>query len=108
MTHELPNQQYSSFLINQGKVEEGYEVAVAIGLLQYGADPFEKDSRGFCAIDYAEQAGKEELVSLMLNWQQWQECRLHQRMGVLTSFGNVTSIVYEFLLPNMLQSKSIS
>jgi hypothetical protein len=85
--------------------DEEYEISVATCLLQYGADPFEKYSQGLCAADHATQSGRSALADLLQNWAQWQDCRLHYRMGVLSlALGDcdTTHAVYDFLIPRKL------
>jgi ankyrin repeat protein len=82
-----------------------YTVSVATCLLQHGADPFERDSQGLCAVDYATKSGDSALADLMQNWAQWQDCRLHSRMGVLSlalDNSDTTQAVYDFLIPRRL------
>jgi hypothetical protein len=84
---------------NAPEVPVDYEVSVAACLLRHGADPFEEDSHGLCAVDYAQKVGKSELVDLMQTWGQAQEYRLQCRMGLLRVTDGVQHQVYEFLLP---------
>jgi hypothetical protein len=82
---------------------EEYELSVAACLLWHGADPFEKDSNNLCAVEYATKARKTLLANLMQNWSEWEECRLHRRIGVLSLPEDITQHVYDFLLPRMWQ-----
>jgi hypothetical protein len=101
----MQHQRHCELPINPSKASAEYEVSVAACLLQYGADPFERDSHGISAVEHAERTGKSELADLMQNWSQWQECRLHCRMDVLALTENVSKQVYDYLLPCMWQSK---
>lgn len=80
-------------------VRDDYDVSVAACLLQYGADPFEKDSDGKCAVDYAVLAGKLDLADLLRNWHQWQKCCEHCCLGLLPFTSHLISNIYAFLLP---------
>jgi hypothetical protein len=81
------------------EVPADYEVSVAACLLRHGADPFEEDSHGLCAVDYAQKIGKSELADLMQTWVQAQEYRLQCRMDLLGLTDVVKHQVYEYLLP---------
>jgi hypothetical protein len=83
------------------RVVEEYLLGAVRCFLQHGADPQWTDILGISVVEYAQRAGRLQVVKMFEDFEIWKDIVLKFRLGIAPVSGSLSRRVFQFLIPNM-------